>query len=79
MFCIQGERAPKQIYMKSLDFPDYCQDFFVTLGILLLSFVSVLYAKAMSRWVPLFITWDKTVPIPTGDASQARGSGRLGS
>ena len=31
MFCIQGERAPKQIYVKSLDSSDYCQDFFVTL------------------------------------------------
>ena len=33
----------------------------------------------MGRLVPSLITLENTAPIPTGDASQANSSGRLGS
>ena len=66
---------------KLLYSPDYWQGFFVNLCILLLSFSECPWSKGYrpGRSVPAFITWDSTVSMPTGDASQANYSGRLGS
>lgn len=57
--------------MESVDSKNDCETFCLNLRIFFSAGVKVRNEKAIGLSAPLSFLWDKTAPIPYGDASQA--------